>query len=127
MPTPGERASVDGQKGKRPRAYTCYTGEELRLIAGWVEEGRPATEIAGLLGRDVSSVARRMKQLASGGVSAPVGRPRALTPAQMEGLVTVTNEMTEDAKCNNRVNAGMLKAALKFKRSEKTTLEASHE
>ena len=127
MPTPTKRLGVRGPKGKRPNGYKFYTAEELRLLAQWVDEGRSPTEVADLLARDLSSVVRRMKQLASGGVPSAVGRPRALTPRQIDRLVKVANEMIEDAECNYQVTAGMLKSALRLKCSEKTILEALHE
>ena len=127
MASPARAIVSGGQQGKRPRGYTFYTAEELRLLAQWVDEGRSATGIAALLGRDVSSVARRMKQLVAGGAPPTVGRPRALTAAQTERLVTVANEMIEDAECNYQVTAGMLKSALRLKCSEKTILAALHE
>ena len=72
MPTPTKRLGVRGPKGKRPNGYKFYTAEELRLLAQWVDEGRSPTEVADLLARDLSSVVRRMKQLASGGVPSSV-------------------------------------------------------
>ena len=63
MPQAGMRRAA--QAPKRASGYTHYTSEELRLLAAWVEEGRTPTEIAGLLKRDVSSVARRIDRLAA--------------------------------------------------------------
>ena len=126
MPPAAKRLLQHGSRGKRTRGYTFYTADELRLLAQWVDEGRSATEIASLLGRDVSSVARRIKQLAAGATQSTVGRPRALTAAQTDRLVTVANEMIEDAECNYQVTAGMLKSALRLKCSEKTILAALH-
>ena len=96
-------------------------------MAKWAAEGRPAAEIAGLLGRDLSSVARRMRRIAMGSASPPVGRPPALTPAQVDRLVILANEMIEDADCKYQVTAGILKSAMRLKCSTKTILAALHD
>ena len=53
MPAPARRLLGHGARGKRRHGYTFYKPEELRLLAQWVDEGRSATEIASLLGRDL--------------------------------------------------------------------------
>ena len=111
----------------RPVGYTHYSSDELRLLSKWTDQGRPVAEIARLLGRDLSSVARRVRRVTQGGVPAQVGRPRALTPAQIDRLAVLANEMIEDADCKYQVTAGMLKAAMRLKCSEKTILTALHD
>ena len=108
------------------RSYTHFTGEELRLLQVWHEEGRSAAEIVRRLRRDLSSVARRIQRLASGATAAPVGRPLALSPTQVNRLISVATELIEDAECRYQVTASMLKKALKLKCSEKTILQALH-
>ena len=107
--------------------YSHYSHDELRLLAKWTEEGRQPSEIAELLGRDVSSVARRVRRLSVGAAPPKVGRPAALTAAQIERLLVLANEMTEDADCKYQVTAGILKKAMRLKCSEKTILRALHD
>ena len=106
--------------------YKHFSAEELRLAETWHAEGRPPVEIAQLLHRDVSSVARRLKRLAAGARVAPVGRPRSLSAEQVDRLVSVATELIEDADCQFQVTARMLKAALRLKCSEKVLLRALH-
>ena len=107
--------------------YTHYSSEELRLLAAWVDEGRTPTEIAGLLKRDVSSVARRIDRLTADAERAPVGRPASLSEEEVDRLVEVATQLIEDADCLFQVTSSMLKAALKLKCSEKTILRALHD
>ena len=84
--------------------YRHYSSEELRLLAKWTEEGRKPAEMARLLGRDLPSVARRLRRITAGAVSPQVGRPPALTAAQINRLAVVANEMIEDAHARPRVH-----------------------
>ena len=115
------------KRTKERKAYCHYTQEELRLLAQWVTEGKQATEMAELLDRDLSSVWRRLERLETGETSEAVGRPRALKPEQADRLVSLANQMIEDADCQYQVTAAMLKGALRLKCSQKTVLEALHE
>ena len=58
---------------------------------------------------------------------APVGRPRSLSAAQVDRLVSVATELIEDADCQFQVTVRMLKAALRLKCSEKVILRALHD
>ena len=93
----------------------------------WVAEGRGAKEIAGLLGRNISSVARHLHRMEAGGPVPQLGRPPALTTVQVDRLVVLANEMIEDADCKYQVTAGILKAAMRLKCSGKTILKALHD
>lgn len=107
--------------------YNHFSAEELRLLETWHAEGRQPVEIAQLLHRDVSTVVRRLKRQATGDRVAPVGRPRSLSAAQVDRLVSVATELIEDADCEFQVTARMLKAALRLKCSEKALLRALHD
>eukprot|EP00974_Lingulodinium_polyedra_P134154 11228292-Lingulodinium_polyedra.AAC.1 len=83
---------------------------DTRRVGGWVEEGRPATGIAGILHRDLASVARRVKALAIGRTPAAAGRPPVWTFAQIDRLVAVATEMLQGAECNGCCGAQPLRA-----------------
>jgi transposase len=114
------------KKGKR-KTFRHFTKADLSLMAKWVKQGKQPSEIATLLDRDLSSVCRRIESLKTGEVSGPVGRPKSLTPEQIERLVTLANQMIETADCEYQVTASMLKTALKLKCCDRVILEALHE
>ena len=117
MPAPAAHAA----------GYSHYSSEELRLLAKWREEGRKPTEMAHLLGRDLSSVSRRLRRITTGAASPQVGRPPALSVAQIDRLVVLANEMIEDADCKYQVTARLLQKTMRLKCSEKTILTALHD
>ena len=116
MPAPAAHAA----------GYSHYSSEELRLLAKWREEGRKPHEMAHILGRDLSSVARRLGRITTGAAPPQVGRPPALSAAQIDRLVVLANEMIEDADCKYQVTAGILKKAMRLKCSEQTILTVLH-
>jgi hypothetical protein len=115
------------KKIAKKKTYQHYSQDELGLLAKWTKKGKEPTEIATLLERDLSSVCRQLKRLEAGEEPQQVGRRRSLEPKQIDHLVSVANQMIEDADCEHQVTSGMLKIGLKLKCSEKTILEALHE
>lgn len=114
---------------KRPAravGYTHYSPAEVAAVGRMKAQGKGAQEVAGALGRDVSSVARHFKRLESAGHVKPVGRPPALTTAQVDLLVKRAEKMIEDADCHYQVTSSMVKAACKIKCSDSVVLEALH-
>ena len=83
-------------------------------------------DIAKLLGRDVSSVARRMKQVGTTGKASRAGRPHALTREKEMRVVAATEELIQLADGEWLVTAAMIKKALKLKCCDRVVLDALH-
>ena len=77
----------------RPSGYSHSTTAEMGLLRKWVDEGKTATTIAGLLGRDLSSVARQIKKVGSRAVVRGAGRPTALSEAMEKKVVATTESL----------------------------------
>ncbi|CAE7938979.1 unnamed protein product [Symbiodinium necroappetens] len=100
------------------------SADERKWAKTWYSEGKQPSEIAGLLGRDTSSIARLLC------VQKPVkkqGRPSALTKAQIDFLERKLDQMIVKADGQHTVTVEMLQKAAKIKASSRTILRALHE
>jgi hypothetical protein len=89
-----------GKVEKKVPVYTHYTDTEKALLQTWQEEGKTPTEVADLLGRDLSSVARHFKDdgpSSSKKAMKKVGRPPALTEKRIDRVVATFYKMIEAA------------------------------
>ena len=64
-------------KPRRP-GHLHFSHLEEELLSCWVAEGKTAAMISELLKRDLSTVARRMKQLHARREPCPIGHSRSL-------------------------------------------------
>ena len=106
--------------------YRHFAEHEDTLLRRWSDEGMPASEIAKLLGRDLSTVARRMKRVDEGGDPLHAGRPYILTHEKEEKIVVAAEELIQLADGEWQVTAGVIKKALKLKCCDRTVLDALH-
>ena len=100
------------------------SADERKWAKTWYSEGKQPSEIAGLLGRDTSSITRLLC------VQKPVkkqGRPSALTKAQIDFLERKLDQMIVKADGQHTVTVEMLQKAAKIKASSRPILRALHE
>jgi len=86
------------KKKKQPK-YSHYSTTEKACLRRLQDVGKSATQVAALLGRDLSSVNRHFLRNTSTPMKAvgPVGRPRALTEKQVDRVATTTEQMVQAA------------------------------
>ena len=110
------------------RSFTQFSSAELGRLRALQEQGKPASEVATLLGRDISSVCRHFKRnrQKTGKAVRPVGRPSALTDAQVDRVVSATEKMVKAADGTYQVTAKMVKTSLKLKCCLRTLRQALH-
>ena len=103
-----------------PRMTDC----EKRLARKWYKEGVERVEIASRLGRQLSGVVKFLKQKVK---PQPLGRPKLLSVADVDGLVKTLEKMVDEADATYEVSALMLHKASKLKCSIRTMADAVHE
>ena len=108
------------------RGFVHFKPHEEESMRRWAAEGRSPSEIADLLDRDLSTIARRMKRLASKKRVAPEGRPRLLSPKDEARVVRTAERMVRQADGEWQVTADMIKKALKLKCCVRVVLDALH-
>ena len=108
-------------------AFTHVGAQEDGLIRRWVKEGKTASDIAGLLRRDVSTVVRRMQRLSAGNrKTRRVGRPSALSSADEAKIERAAERMIQKADAEWLVTVGMVRKALKLNCCDRVILDAFH-
>lgn len=115
-------------KIKRPSGYTLMSADEKDQLRQLQDKGKTPTQVAELMGRDLSTVNRHFKRN-SGELPVSkrsVGHPPSLTPKQIDRLVKTTEQMTRAAGDEYDVTASMLRTALKFKCTDRVVLNALH-
>ena len=112
---------------KRRAAFKHLAEVEHGLINKLTTEGKGPREIADLLKRNVSTIRKHRSLLKKGKAPKASGRPRALTPKQVDRLVSKAEKMTEAADAQYQVTAKMIRDALGFKCSLRVVLDALHE
>ena len=88
------------------------------------DRGVAPVDIAKALGRDRSCIGRLLAQKRAPN---PIGRPRALTAAKVDRLVTLLNEMVDEAESNYEVTLPMLMRRARVKVCERVVANALHE
>ena len=106
--------------------YTHIGEHEEGLIAQWMADGMEAKDIAALLRRDLSTVARRMDRIRSGQCGMRAGRPSAVTPAVEAKVLRAAERLVQAAKGEWQVTAAMIKDALKLKCCDRVILDTLH-
>ena len=109
-----------------PHGYTHFTSTELGLLCTWAREGKTATAVAGLLGRDLSSVARQMRRAMGGAEGSRAGRPPSLTKAVEKKVAATAESLIQAADGEWQVTVAMVRDALKLKCCDRTILSALH-
>ena len=96
--------------------------------SGLHQEGKSPSEIAKLMGRDLSGICRRLQRTKPSVAKsiAPVGRPPALSPAMVDKLVRTAEHMIRHANAKYQVTIKMVMASLKLKCCQKTARRALH-
>ena len=101
------------------------SAEEKRIIREMhFDRHMKRAEIAVALGRDKSSVYRLLAQTKD---PRPIGRPRALTSAQIDRLVSTLEKMVDDADATYEVTFAMLKKRSRFRVCERVIANALHD
>ena len=81
--------------------------EEKRLAREWhFDDGQQPADIAKKLKRSISAVTRLLAQKK---VPAPVGRPKALTKAQIDRIIRVTDELVDKAEATKEITAEIVR------------------
>ena len=111
---------------KRPNGYSHFAKHEVELVQKWAKKGKTASEISGLLDRDLSSVARRMKLGRSRPTGSQAGRPRLLSAKDEKKAVRAAERLIQDACGEWQVTAEMVRKALKLKCCDRVLLNALH-
>ena len=106
--------------------FKHMSDEEIGLLRRWHGEGKGPTEIAELLGRDRSTIVRRVARLSSRKKARPVGRPVKLTKEKIDLLVQKAKEMIKVADAKYQVTADMIRKGAKVKSSVRVVLDALH-
>ena len=110
----------------RTRHYKHVGAHEDELIRQWVSDDMSATEIAALLKRDLSTVARRIKRLRTRKPPRRAGRPRLLSKVDEARVERTAERMIQQAGREWQVTASMVRKALKLKCCDRVILEALH-
>ena len=87
------------------------------------EQGKSRSEIAELLQRALSSVSRLLAQKKS---PTPIGRPRALTEANIDRIVATVEKLVDGADGNSEVTLSMIMRRCRLKVSSRTVSNALH-
>ena len=105
---------------KTPR----MTASEQSLVRRMhFEQGKSRSEIAGLLQRALSSVSRLLAQKKS---PMPIGRPRALTEANIDRIVATVESLVDGADGDLEVTLAMVMRRCRLKVSPRTVSNALH-
>ena len=81
------------------------------------------TEIAETLSRSLSTICRLLAQKRA---PRPIGRPRALTVAKIDGIVALLESMVQEADASREVTMDMLMRRGRFKVSRRVVADALH-
>ena len=116
---------------KQKASFTHLTASEKDCLSRLQDEGKSPSQVAELLGRDLSSVNRHFQRNSNPPKKAPksVGRPAALTEKQIDRVVDTTERMIQAAGKSRKpyqVTASMVRTALKFKCRDRVILEGLH-
>ncbi|CAE8720920.1 unnamed protein product [Polarella glacialis] len=114
------------RKVQKKTAFRHYSGEEKEFLAKWHEEGKTPTEIAELLGRDLSSVFRHVKAMSSKKKAKPVGRPPSLSSKEVDRIVSKAKDLIKVADSKYQVTASMIRPGARLTCCVRTVLDALH-
>jgi transposase len=116
---------------KAMKKFQHYTDAELDVVKKMKRKGKQPQEVASAMDRDISSVARHFKRIDAPDDSVnPVGRPPALTQAEVDLVAERADQMIEAAGCEYQVTMSMVKKACKIsdrKCSDAVALSYLHE
>ncbi|CAE8608797.1 unnamed protein product, partial [Polarella glacialis] len=115
-----------GYEVQKKTAFRHYSGEEKEFLAKWHEEGKTTTEIAELLGRDLSSVFRHVKAMSSKKKAKPVGRPPSLSSKEVDCIVSKAKDLIKVADSKYQVTASMIRTGARLTCCVRTVLDALH-
>ena len=107
------------------KGFTHMHPVETKLAKRWAREKKSMPEIAALLGRHRSIVAKHMRRPARGSKVAN-GRPRAITREVYASLRKALEKLLRGAGAQTEVTVGIVKAAAGCTASDKTVREAFH-
>ena len=108
-----------------PKGFAHVHPFESKLIARWAHEKKTVPEIAALLGRHRSTIAKHLRRPARGSKVAK-GRPRAITQEVYASLKKALARLLRKASAQIEVTVCMVKAAAGCSASDKTVREAFH-
>lgn len=114
------------RKVQKKIAFRHYSDEEKEFLAKWHEEGKTPTEMAELLGRDLSSVFRHVKAMSSKKKAKPVGRPPSLSPKEVDRIVSKAKDLIKVADSKYQVTASMIRTGARLTCCVRTVLDALH-
>ena len=108
--------------------YCHYSDIEKACLHRLQLQGKTPSQVAVMMGRDLSSVARHFKTNTrkSKASSKGAGRPCALTQSQVDRIANTLQKMITAANSEYQVTAGMVRRALRLKCSDKLVLNALH-
>ena len=104
--------------------FTKLSAEEIRLAKKWYSDNVAPSEIASRLGRSKTTLTRLLVQQVA---RRPLGRPAALTQAQIDFLVRRLDELIRRSQNRYTVTVAMLNRSTRIRASEKTISKALHE
>lgn len=125
-----KRVAKVGLKVKKGQRFTHFSAVEKECLRRLRGKGKSPAEVAECMGRDLSSVNRHFKAIASPMKRRnPVGRPPALTTKQIDRVVDTIERLTQAAAKGRhpyQVTANMVRSALKLKCKDRVVLNALH-
>ena len=109
-------------------SYSHFTDIERDCLRRLQGLGKTPSEVAEMMGRDLSTVVRHFNKTKGKANKSRegAGRPRALTERQVDRIVRTTHEMVTAANSEYQVTAGMIRRALLLECSDRLVLNALH-
>ena len=98
------------------KAFTHMDATEKRLVAMWRKRKMTIPDIADLLGRDKGTISRHVRKTNT----KQVGRPKALTDAEVKRLLAIRGRLVQQANCLYDVTMKTIRAHSKTTASERT-------
>ena len=100
------------------------TPAEKRVARGMhFDRNMTSTEVAESLGRSLSTICRLLAQKKA---PKPIGRPKALSDAKVDGIVVLLEQMVDEADANHEVTMDMLMKRGRLKVCKQVVANALH-
>ena len=127
MMKPRKVRKAGGKKLSKPSGYTHFSTVEKDLLAKLQASGKTPSQVAVLMGRDLSAVCRHFKRNEKKSQRIrPVGQPPALTEKQKDRVVFTMEKMVAAADSKYQVTAGMVRCGLKLQCSDRVIRDTLH-